>query len=219
MNPAPICVPRETLAQLVGGSAMCFDDACRILASVAHELARMHAAGERHERIEPEAIVLRFTEAGAVSSSTLASPPSPPRRVASTRSPRRPPASDRFQAFAAPEHQARLLGLGGDMTEAADVYALAATLLWAIVGESRYPGGRAQSLHEVARAYERRARSPLHPDAVLEVRGDARRRLEACFTRWLGAPAQRPTAAAFARELEALAVEHDATGPHDDEVA
>jgi eukaryotic-like serine/threonine-protein kinase len=126
--------------------------------------------------------------------------------------------------FAAPEQTEALIGglLGdehGPLSERVDVYALAATLLFALIGakfagydiaqnESGVEASPAALLAlraALAEIHAARASSPLSAAALPHVKGLARERLSAAFRRWLALdPTQRPTARGFVEELSVL---------------
>ncbi|HKO51064.1 MAG TPA: hypothetical protein VJV79_25320, partial [Polyangiaceae bacterium] len=126
--------------------------------------------------------------------------------------------------FAAPEQTEALIGgmLGEQhaaLTEKVDVYALAATLLFSLIG-SQFAGhdvaqnesgveATPQALRalraELEPIHRARARSPLPLAALPELTGAARAHLSEAFSRWLSLePADRPAARQFLAELSVL---------------
>jgi hypothetical protein len=126
--------------------------------------------------------------------------------------------------FAAPEQSEALIdGLLGDhhppVTEKVDVYALAGTLLFALIGDHFAGHDIAQSetehaaapvrllelRSELAKVHAARVEQPLPLGALPYVTGAARERLSAAFRRWLAIdPLHRPSARAFLEELDVL---------------
>jgi hypothetical protein len=105
------------------------------------------------------------------------------------------------------------------LTEKVDLYALAATLLFSLIGadftghdiaqadtdRDRSPMGLLDLRARLARVHAARARQPLPAAALPHVTGAPRERLKRAFARWLSLdPLHRPSARAFIDELDVL---------------
>jgi serine/threonine protein kinase len=184
---------------------------------IAGGVCEMHRLGLRHQDIKPDNIYLA-TMAGVTEHHPVLLDLGGAAREDASR-----PLVATFP-FAAPEQTEALIGglLGEEhaaLTEKVDVYALAATLLFSLIGK-QFPGHdiaqddsgveatpaaltalRAQ----LARIHAARARSPLPEQALPELSGAVRERLSAAFSRWLSLdPLQRPRAVQFVEELSVL---------------
>jgi len=177
----------------------------------------MHSLGLRHQDIKPDNIYLA-TMAGVAEHHPVLLDLGGAAREHANR-----PLVATFP-FAAPEQTEALIGgmLGEDqpaLTEKVDVYALAATLLFSLIG-SKFSGhdiaqgdSGLEASPEVLRAlraelsliHASRARSPLPADALPELNGVAREHLREAFSRWLSLePSNRPRARQFLEELSVL---------------
>jgi hypothetical protein len=177
----------------------------------------MHALGLRHQDIKPDNIYLASVAGVAEHHPVLldlggAALANTSRPLVAT------------FPFAAPEQTEALIGglLGeehGPLSERVDVYALAATLLFALIGvqfaghdiaqnESGVEASPAALQHlraALAEIHAARAAQPLPSGALPHITGPARERLCAAFARWLSIdPARRPTARGFVEELSVL---------------
>ncbi len=188
-----------------------------VFTRIAGGVCEMHSLGLRHQDIKPDNIYLA-TMAGVAEHHPVLLDLGGAAREHANR-----PLVATFP-FAAPEQTEALIGgmLGEEqaaLTEKVDVYALAATLLFSLVG-SKFLGHdiaqnetRVEASPDALRAlraellpiHARRARSPLPADALPELTGAAREHLSAAFARWLSLdPLQRPRARQFLAELSVL---------------
>jgi eukaryotic-like serine/threonine-protein kinase len=184
---------------------------------IAGGVCEMHSLGLRHQDIKPDNIYLATMAGVAEHHPVLLDLGGAAREHASR------PLVATFP-FAAPEQTEALIGgmLGEEhppLTEKVDVYALAATLLFSLIG-SKFPGhdvaqgdSSAEASPEALRAlraelsqiHAERARSPLPVSALPELSGTAREHLNEAFGRWLSLdPLRRPRARAFLSELSVL---------------
>jgi eukaryotic-like serine/threonine-protein kinase len=187
-----------------------------VFTRIAGGVCEMHANGLRHQDIKPDNIYLA-TMAGVAEHPVLLDLGGAARKGASR------PLVATFP-FAAPEQSAALIGgLLGDrfppLTEKVDVYALAATLLFALVGtellghdigqsevdDTATPQGLLKLREQLAIIHPMRAEDPLPPGTLPHVTGVVREHLTSAFRRWLAPdPADRPSAAEFLSELSVL---------------
>ncbi len=150
-------------------------------------LAAAHDAGLVHRDVKPPNLLLTADDRVKVADFGLT------REYASTTTPRGTLLGS--IEFMAPEQAADATAVGPP----ADVYGLGVTLFWALSGQLPVPQGRtpAESLRAVLSASPRR---------VTEFRPDVPAALDRLLARMLDRdPADRPTMAAVARELAALA--------------
>jgi len=180
-------------------------------------VCEMHSLGLRHQDIKPDNIYLA-TMAGVAEHHPVLLDLGGAAREHANR-----PLVATFP-FAAPEQTEALIGgmLGEEhaaVTEKVDVYALAATLLFSLIG-SKFAGhdiaqneSGAEATPEALRALRAelspihavRARSPLPADALPQLTGAARQHLSEAFARWLAQdPSDRPRARQFLAELSVL---------------
>ena len=188
-----------------------------VFTRIAGGVCEMHSLGLRHQDIKPDNIYLA-TMAGVAEHHPVLLDLGGAAREHANR-----PLVATFP-FAAPEQTEALIGgmLGEDqpaLTEKVDVYALAATLLFSLIG-SKFSGhdiaqgdSGVEASPEVLRAlraelsliHASRARSPLPADALPELNGVAREHLREAFSRWLSLePSNRPRARQFLEELSVL---------------
>lgn len=189
----------ETLAARLARGTLSLREAHGIFVPIAQGLDALHRAGLRHQDVKPENLFLaRF---GATVHPVLLD-----LGVATER-------DGSFVAgtalFAAPEQlealSAPAAGLTAKLDEKIDVYGLATTLLDALVGDALFPGDEAKTRSELQEAQALRAREPLVPDALPELRGEARDEVTTALRRWLAlAPSDRPSMAELAVELDVL---------------
>lgn len=188
-----------------------------VFTRIAGGVCEMHNLGLRHQDIKPDNIYLATMAGVAEHHPVLLDLGGAAREHASR------PLVATFP-FAAPEQTEALIGgmLGEEhapLTEKVDVYALAATLLFSLIG-SRFAGhdiaqndsaGEAtpEALTalraELARIHVSRARLPLPEDALPGVSGAAREHLNEAFSRWLSLdPSDRPHGRQFLAQLSVL---------------
>jgi eukaryotic-like serine/threonine-protein kinase len=197
-----------------------------IFTRIAGGVCEMHNAGLRHQDIKPDNIYL----------ATMAGVSEPHPVLLDLGGAARKDASRPLVAtfpFAAPEQANALIGgLLGDrhapLTEKVDVYALAATLLFALVGtellghdigqseadDTATPAGLVKLRSQLAIIHPMRAEDPLPAGTLPYVTGATREHLSKAFQRWLAPDAaSRPSAAEFLDELGVL-LEWDAEEAH-----
>ncbi len=188
-----------------------------VFTRIAGGVCEMHSLGLRHQDIKPDNIYLA-TMAGVAEHHPVLLDLGGAAREHANR-----PLVATFP-FAAPEQTEALIGgmLGEDhaaLSEKVDVYALAATLLFSLVG-AKFAGhdiaqgdtgteASPEALRalraELAPIHADRARSPLPVDALPELTGSAREHLSEAFSRWLSLdPSERPRARQFLAELSVL---------------
>ncbi|UQA58054.1 serine/threonine protein kinase [Polyangium aurulentum] len=188
----------ETLAERLARGPLEMREAHDVFLAVARGLEALHAAGLRHQDIKPENIYLAvfgqrvhpiLLDLGVAAEREATF-------VAGT------------ALYASPEQLAALRGKGGaelPLTEKMDTYCLAATLLVSLVGDEHFPGANVKTMEDLERSLEIRADRPLPGNALLEIQGDAREKIEAAFKRWLSLdPAARPSMSRMAEELDVL---------------
>ncbi|MEO6598889.1 MAG: protein kinase, partial [Polyangiaceae bacterium] len=188
-----------------------------VFTRIAGGVCEMHALGLRHQDIKPDNIYLASVAGLAEHHPVLLD-----LGGAALENTNRPLVAT--FPFAAPEQTEALIGgLLGDehapLSERVDVYALAATLLFALIGaqfaghdiaqnESGVEASPAALLElraALAEVHAARASSPLPAGALPHITGPARDRLNAAFARWLSLdPLARPTARGFVDELSVL---------------
>jgi len=188
-----------------------------VFTRIAGGVCEMHSLGLRHQDIKPDNIYLATMAGVAEDHPVLLDLGGAAREHASR------PLVATFP-FAAPEQTEALIGglLGEEhpaLTEKVDVYALAATLLFSLIG-SKFAGhdvaqrdsdveASPEALRalraDLSRIHASRERFPLPDEALPELTGPARARLSAAFSRWLAQdPAQRPRGREFLEELTVL---------------
>jgi len=184
---------------------------------IAGGVCEMHRLGLRHQDIKPDNIYLATMPGIAEHHPVLLDLGGAARENACR------PLVATFP-FAAPEQTEALIGglLGEEhavLTEKVDVYALAATLLFSLIGKQFAGHDIAQDdsgaeatppallvlRAQLSRIHAARVRSPLPEQALPQLTGAVRERLNAAFSRWLAPdPSQRPRAAQFLEELSVL---------------
>jgi len=184
---------------------------------IAGGVSEMHRLGLRHQDIKPDNIYLATMAGVAEHHPVLLDLGGAARENASS------PLVATFP-FAAPEQTEALIGgmLGEEhpaLTEKVDVYALAATLLFALIGPNFSGHDIAQNdsgveaspavlsalRAELKLIHASRARAPLPAHALPELSGAARLHLNEAFGRWLAIdPRTRPPARQFLAELAVL---------------
>lgn len=213
----PLYKGSDLTASLRAHGNLSLSHAHAVFTRIAGGVCEMHALGLRHQDIKPDNIYLT-SMAGVVEHHPVLLDLGGAALANTSR-----PLVATFP-FAAPEQAEALIGglLGdehGPLTERVDVYALAATLLFALIGEKfaghdiaqnesgveATPAALLELRAALAEIHSARARSPLPFGALPHVTGLARERLSAAFARWLSVdPAQRPTARGFVEELSVL---------------
>lgn len=184
---------------------------------IAGGVCEMHRLGLRHQDIKPDNIYLA-TMAGVAEHHPVLLDLGGAAREHANR-----PLVATFP-FAAPEQTEALIGglLGEEhaaLSEKVDVYALAATLLFSLIGPKFVGHDIAQNdsgieaspealtalRAQLSRIHAARARWPLPEEALPTVTGAVREHLSAAFGRWLAIdPSQRPSASRFLQELSVL---------------
>ncbi|HYP99648.1 MAG TPA: protein kinase [Polyangiaceae bacterium] len=188
-----------------------------VFTRIAGGVCEMHRLGLRHQDIKPDNIYLA-TMAGVAEHHPVLLDLGGAAREHANR-----PLVATFP-FAAPEQTEALIGglLGEQhaaLSEKVDVYALAATLLFSLIG-SKFAGhdvaqndsgveATPEALtalrSQLARIHAARALTPLPEEALPGLFGAVRERLSAAFSRWLAVdPLQRPRARQFLEELSVL---------------
>ncbi|MEP7052591.1 MAG: protein kinase [Pseudomonadota bacterium] len=180
-------------------------------------VCEMHRLGLRHQDIKPDNIYLASMVGVAEHHPVLLDLGGAAREQA-----QRPLVAT--LPFAAPEQTEALIGgmLGDEhapLTSKVDVYALAASLLFSLIGSdlAGHDLGQADTDAEVSPAtllevraalsavHAIRAEQPLPPGALAHVTGAAREALNDAFARWLAVDAaKRPTAPEFLAQLSVL---------------
>lgn len=213
----PLYQGLDLAALLKGQGNLSLSRAHAVFTRIAGGVCEMHRLGLRHQDIKPDNIYLAAMAGVAEHHPVLLDLGGAAREHASR------PLVATFP-FAAPEQTEALIGglLGEQhpaLTDKVDVYALAATLLFSLIG-SKFVG------HDVAqndsgveatpealtalrarlsRIHAARVRSPLPEEALPGLSGVVRERLGAAFSRWLAIdPLQRPRARQFLEELSVL---------------
>ncbi len=187
----------ETLATRLQRGPLGLEEAYDVFLPIARALDALHKAGLRHQDIKPENIFLaRF--AGHLHPILL------DLGVAAER-------EATFVAgtilYASPEQLSALSSRAETLplSDKMDTYCLAATLLFALVGPTYFPGEGAASRLEIVTAQDLRAKSPLAKGALTEATGTPRKMLSAAFCRWMDPdPYNRPPVRVMADELEVL---------------
>ena len=190
-----------------------------VFTRIAGGMCEMHALGLRHQDIKPDNIYLATMAGVAEHHPVLLDLGGAARSDASR------PLVATFP-FAAPEQTAALIGgwLGDfhpPLTEKVDIYALATSLLFSLIG-SQLAGhdigqsdrdGNDASPEALVKLQERllavhvaRAEQPLPEGALAHLTGAARERLQAAFRSWLALDASsRPSAPQFLEQLSRAA--------------
>ncbi|MFO0760607.1 MAG: protein kinase [Byssovorax sp.] len=188
----------ETLAERLSRGCLTLREAHDIFLPIARGLSALHAAGLRHQDVKPENIYL--ADFGGLLHPILLDLGVAVEREA--------PFVAGTALYGAPEQVAVLSGgVPGivPISEKMDTYGLGATLLVALVGPSRFPGEEARDRKELHDAHLVRARTPLHRDALPELRGALRARLDAAFARWMAMEQDaRPSMGELSKELDIL---------------
>lgn len=187
----------QTLASRLQRGTLGLREACEIFVPIARSLEALHRAGLRHQDLKPDNIFLAEF-AGRIHPIIL------DLGVAAER-------NSQFVAgtilFAAPEQTLALTGAQDELPldEKMDTYGLAATLLLSLVGMDHFPGANAGTQEEMAAAQQKRAESPLDPDALPELEGRPRDMLVDAFRRWFSIDAaMRSSMTEMAEELDVL---------------
>jgi len=184
---------------------------------IAGGVCEMHSLGLRHQDIKPDNIYLATMAGVAEHHPVLLDLGGAAREHASR------PLVATFP-FAAPEQTAALIGglLGEEhaaLSDKVDVYALAATLLFSLIGKKfvghdiaqndsnaeATPAALSALRADLEQIHAARARSPLPPDALPGLTGAAREHLNQAFRGWLSLdPSERPRARQFLEQLSVL---------------
>jgi eukaryotic-like serine/threonine-protein kinase len=188
-----------------------------VFTRIAGGVCEMHHAGLRHQDIKPDNIYLA-TMAGVAEHHPVLLDLGGAARKDALR-----PLVATFP-FAAPEQTEALIGgLLGDrhapLTEKVDVYALAATLLFALIGSQMLgheigqsevddvatPAALVKLRDQLAVIHPMRAEEPLPAGTLPHVTGAVREHLSNAFKRWLTPdPLSRPSAAELLEDLSVL---------------
>jgi len=207
----------DLAALLKGRGNLSLARAHALFTRIAGGVCEMHRLGLRHQDIKPDNIYLASMAGVAEHHPVLLDLGGAAREHANR------PLVATFP-FAAPEQSEALIGglLGEEhaaLSEKVDVYALAATLLFSLIGAKFIGHDIAQNdsgieaspealsalRAQLSRIHAARARWPLAEDALPSVTGVVRERLSAAFSRWLAVePARRPSARQFLEELSVL---------------
>src|SRR5689334_9922488 len=187
----------ETLANRLQRGPLGLEEAYDVFLPIARALDALHKAGLRHQDIKPENIFLaRF--AGHLHPILL---------DLGVAAEREAPFVAGTILYASPEQLSALSSSAESLplSDKMDTYCLAATLLFALVGATYFPGEGAESRLEIVRAQDQRATSPLAKGALIEATGTPRKMLSAAFCRWMDPdPFNRPPVRVMADELEVL---------------
>ncbi|MBM4377309.1 MAG: serine/threonine protein kinase [Deltaproteobacteria bacterium] len=187
----------ETLAQRLERGPLDLREAYDVFVPITRGVQALHERGLRHQDIKPENIFLaRFSERTYPILLDLG--------VAVEK-------GSEFVAgtilYGSPEQVMALSGLGGvsGLSERMDTYCLATTLLRALTGEPPEAKAPPSTPFALASWFERREIEPLARDALPELVGSPRRKLEEALKHWLQRDSKaRATALEMAEELEVL---------------
>jgi hypothetical protein len=213
----PLYRGSDLAATLKAQGSLSLARAHAVFTRIAGGVCEMHNLGLRHQDIKPDNIYLANMAGVADHHPVLLDLGGAAREHTSR------PLVATFP-FAAPEQcEALIGGLLGDhhppVTEKVDVYALAGTLLFALIGakfaghdiaqsdtgSSAAPAALLDLRSALAAVHAARAEHPLPLGALPYVTGATRERLSAAFRRWLAIdPLHRPSARAFVEELDVL---------------
>ena len=187
----------ETLATRLQRGPLGLEEAYDVFLPIARALDALHKAGLRHQDIKPENIFLaRF--AGHLHPILL---------DLGVAAEREGPFVAGTILYASPEQLSALSSAAETLplSDKMDTYCLAATLLFALVGATYFPGEGAESRLEIVNAQGVRATNPLAKGALVEATGAPRKMLNAAFCRWMDPdPFNRPPVRVMADELEVL---------------
>lgn len=213
----PLYQGLDLAALLKGLGSLSLARAHALFTRIAGGVCEMHRLGLRHQDIKPDNIYLA-TMAGVAEHHPVLLDLGGAARENANR-----PLVATFP-FAAPEQTEALIGglLGEEhaaLSEKVDVYALAATLLFSLIGAKFVGHDFAQNdsgveatpealtalRSQLARIHAARARTPFPEEALPGLSGAVRERLSAAFGRWLAVdPKERPRARQFLEELSVL---------------
>ncbi len=213
----PLYKGSDLAASLRQEGSLSLSHAHAVFTRIAGGVCEMHALGLRHQDIKPDNIYLASMAGVAESHPVLLDLGGAALEDASS------PLVATFP-FAAPEQTDALIGglLGEQhsaLTGQVDVYSLAATLLFALIGPQfaghdiaqnesgveASPAALSALRAALSEVHAARAAAPLPPGALPQIKGPARERLSAAFARWLSLdPRHRPTARGFVAELSVL---------------
>ena len=213
----PLYRGSDLAASLKAKGSLSLSRAHAVFARIVGGVCEMHRLGLRHQDIKPDNIYLATMAGVAEHHPVLLDLGGAAREDASH------PLVATFP-FAAPEQTDALIGgLLGDehppLTEKVDVYALAATLLFSLIGPlfagheigqgETYADTSPRALLELrarlAEVHAMRARQPLPAAALPYLTGLAREHLNEAFARWLSLdPLHRPTAPMLLDQLAVL---------------
>jgi len=207
----------DLAALLKSKGSLSLSRAHAVFTRIAGGVCEMHRLGLRHQDIKPDNIYLATMAGVAEDHPVLLDLGGAAREDAA-----RPLVAT--LPFAAPEQTEALIGgLLGDqhapLTGKVDVYALAASLLFSLIGTDLpgYDIGQSETQDDMSPAalldlranlaaiHAARAEQPLPTGALPYVTGAARERLNDAFSRWLALDAaRRPTAPQFLEQLAVL---------------
>ncbi len=186
-----------TLAERMDAGPLALREAYDIFLPIVRGVQTLHERGLRHQDIKPENIYLAelaeqihpvLLDLGVAVEHNA-------EFVAGT------------ALFGAPEQLAALGGIRSVevLSEKMDTYGLATTLLYSLVGEDHFPGAQATTPFEIAEAFEQREVAPLPDDALPDLTGEPRRKLNEALSRWLQRdPEERASAREMADGLDVL---------------
>lgn len=213
----PLYQGLDLAALLKANGCLSLSRAHSVFTRIAGGVCEMHRLGLRHQDIKPDNIYLATMAGVAEHHPVLLDLGGAAREDAA-----RPLVAT--LPFAAPEQTEALIGgLLGDehppLTGKVDVYALAASLLFSLIGSdlTGHDIGQSETQDELspvkllelrvalAAVHAARAEQPLPTGALPYLTGAARETLSNAFSRWLSLEASnRPTAAEFLEELAVL---------------
>ena len=213
----PLYKGLDLAALLKGRGSLSLARAHALFTRIAGGVCEMHSLGLRHQDIKPDNIYLATMAGVAEHHPVLLDLGGAAREHASR------PLVATFP-FAAPEQTAALIGglLGEEhpaLSDKVDVYALAATLLFSLIGAKFLGHDIAQNdsdaeatpaalialRADLEQIHAARARSPLPADALPGLTGAAREHLNQAFRGWLSLdPSERPRARQFLEQLSVL---------------
>ncbi|HWZ90508.1 MAG TPA: protein kinase [Polyangiaceae bacterium] len=212
----PLYKGADLAALLKGQGCLSLARAHAVFTRIAGGVSEMHRLGLRHQDIKPDNIYLA-TMAGVAEHHPVLLDLGGAARKGAAR-----PLVATFP-FAAPEQTDALIGgLLGDphepLTEKVDIYALASTLLFSLIGsdlpghdigqsddDDASPAALVKLRARLGTVHAAREQDPLPAGTLPHLTGVVRERLSRAFQRWLShSPSNRPTAPEFCEELAVL---------------
>ena len=213
----PLYQGLDLAALLKAKGSLSLRNAHAVFTRIAGGVCEMHRLGLRHQDIKPDNIYLASMVGVAEHHPVLLDLGGAAREQAA-----RPLVAT--LPFAAPEQTEALIGgmLGDEhapLTSKVDVYALATSLLFSLIGSElaghdigqrdteadTSPAGLLELRAELAAVHAVRAEQPLPPSALPHITGAAREALSRAFRRWFSLDAlDRPSAPEFLAQLSVL---------------